>query len=147
MSIMKIMNACAQTPSIAASITPALHVEHLSKVFNDMTALSSIDFSLQKGEILALLGPSGWGKTTLLRCIAGLLEVIMCSLKPASNVWQRSIWCLHVIIFQLWDRQSRNWTWFSMMKTLTKHAMQIFWKTSVIFLHPDNKLLYVCTAN
>lgn len=39
-----------------------------------MTALSSIDFSLQKGEILALLGPSGCGKTTLLRCIAGLLE-------------------------------------------------------------------------
>lgn len=68
------MNACAQTPSITASITPALHVEHLSKVFNDMTALSSIDFSLQKGEILALLGPSGCGKTTLLRCIAGLLE-------------------------------------------------------------------------
>ncbi|WP_081960843.1 ABC transporter ATP-binding protein [Nitrincola sp. A-D6] len=71
---MKLTNACAQTPSIAASITPALHVEHLSKVFNDMTALSSIDFSLKKGEILALLGPSGCGKTTLLRCIAGLLE-------------------------------------------------------------------------
>lgn len=71
---MKLMNTLARTPAIAASITPALHIEHLSKVFNEMTALSSIDFSLKKGDILALLGPSGCGKTTLLRCIAGLLE-------------------------------------------------------------------------
>ena len=52
--------------------TPALEVRELSKIFNDNVALSDIDFSLHKGEILALLGPSGCGKTTLLRCIAGL---------------------------------------------------------------------------
>ncbi|TVQ69511.1 MAG: ABC transporter ATP-binding protein [Oceanospirillales bacterium] len=54
------------------SETPALQVQKLSKIFNDNAALSNIDFSLNKGEILALLGPSGCGKTTLLRCIAGL---------------------------------------------------------------------------
>ena len=60
-------------PNIPAfSETPALQVQQLSKLFNNTAALSNIDFSLKKGEILALLGPSGCGKTTLLRCIAGL---------------------------------------------------------------------------
>ena len=37
-------------------------------------ALSDINFSLKKGELLAVLGPSGCGKTTLLNMIAGFLE-------------------------------------------------------------------------
>ena len=37
-------------------------------------ALSDINFSLRKGELLAVLGPSGCGKTTLLNMIAGFLE-------------------------------------------------------------------------
>ncbi|MDR3052604.1 MAG: ABC transporter ATP-binding protein [Coriobacteriales bacterium] len=35
---------------------------------------SALDFSVEKGEILVLLGPNGSGKTTLLNCIAGLLR-------------------------------------------------------------------------
>lgn len=36
--------------------------------------LSHIDFSLDDGEILAILGPNGIGKTTLLKCVTGLLK-------------------------------------------------------------------------
>lgn len=67
---MILMNSHPNIP--AFSETPALQVQQLSKLFNNTAALSNIDFSLKKGEILALLGPSGCGKTTLLRCIAGL---------------------------------------------------------------------------
>lgn len=67
---MKLTNYAPNLNSLTTR--PALQVERLSKLFNDNAALSDIDFSLNKGEILALLGPSGCGKTTLLRCIAGL---------------------------------------------------------------------------
>jgi sulfonate transport system ATP-binding protein len=50
-----------------------LSFEHLSKTYADGTrALSDINLTVQEGEIVALIGGSGCGKTTLLRLIAGL---------------------------------------------------------------------------
>lgn len=50
-----------------------LRVSHLSKRFDPRhpPAVDDIDFTLERGEILALLGPSGCGKTTTLRMLAG----------------------------------------------------------------------------
>lgn len=50
---------------------PLLTVKNLNKFFNEQQVLHNISFSLQRGEILFLLGASGCGKTTLLRAIAG----------------------------------------------------------------------------
>jgi iron(III) transport system ATP-binding protein len=50
----------------------ALKVERLVKRYGTMTAVDDIGFSLATGDILALLGASGCGKTTTLRLIAGL---------------------------------------------------------------------------
>ncbi len=44
----------------------------LTKSFDDVVVLKSVNLSVRQGELLALLGPSGSGKTTLLRIIAGL---------------------------------------------------------------------------
>ena len=46
-----------------------LEVKGIKKNFDDLQVLKGIDFSLEKGEALALIGASGSGKTTLLRCL------------------------------------------------------------------------------
>mgnify|MGYP005773301743 FL=1 len=50
-----------------------LQVRHLSKSFGDHQVLKDIDFTVNKGDVTAILGASGSGKSTLLRCI-NLLE-------------------------------------------------------------------------
>ncbi len=47
-------------------------VDHLTKHFGKVEAVSDVSFSVSRGEMISLLGPSGCGKTTTLRCIAGL---------------------------------------------------------------------------
>lgn len=48
--------------------------EHLTKKFNDVTAVDNLTVELQTGEIIVLIGPSGCGKTTTLRMINRLIE-------------------------------------------------------------------------
>ena len=52
-----------------------LEMRHIVKRFGDFTAVDDVDFSMDKGEIVAIIGPSGSGKSTLLRCINGLNQV------------------------------------------------------------------------
>ena len=44
----------------------------VTKRFGGLTAVSKVDFTVRKGEILGLIGPNGAGKTTLLNCITGM---------------------------------------------------------------------------
>ncbi len=46
-----------------------LKVENIQKSFGKTQVLKNIGFSLEKGEVLAIIGSSGSGKTTLLRCL------------------------------------------------------------------------------
>ncbi len=46
-----------------------LEVEHLSNSFDRTEVLKDITFSLEKGQVLSIIGSSGSGKTTLLRCL------------------------------------------------------------------------------
>lgn len=46
-----------------------LEVQHVSKSFGNTEVLKDISFSLEKGQVLSLIGSSGSGKTTLLRCL------------------------------------------------------------------------------
>ena len=48
-------------------------VDKASKNFKDIRAINNLSFSVGNGEIFGLIGPDGAGKTTLIRCIAGLL--------------------------------------------------------------------------
>ena len=49
-----------------------IKVEHISKHFGKLHALNDVSLTIEKGEIVSLIGPSGSGKSTLLRCIHGL---------------------------------------------------------------------------
>lgn len=51
-----------------------LEVKNIQKNFGKVEVLKGIDFTLEKGEVLAIIGSSGSGKTTLLRCL-NFLEI------------------------------------------------------------------------
>ena len=52
-----------------------VRLEHLTKKFSDVTAVSDFSASLEHGELISLLGPSGCGKSTILNMLAGILPV------------------------------------------------------------------------
>ena len=50
-----------------------IKVEHLSKKYGDLTVLKDVTIDIKKGEVVSIIGPSGTGKSTFLRCL-NLLE-------------------------------------------------------------------------
>ena len=60
-----------------------LEVKHLSKSFGKNLVLKDIDFTVNKGDTISIIGASGSGKSTLLRCI-NLLET-----PSAGEIWYR----------------------------------------------------------
>ena len=49
-----------------------LKINHISKYYPGVTALNDVSFTIQKGEVRALLGENGAGKSTLIKCIMGV---------------------------------------------------------------------------
>lgn len=54
-------------------MSKVIEIQHLSKSFGNHEVLKDIDFSVEKGEVVCIIGASGSGKSTLLRCV-NLLE-------------------------------------------------------------------------
>ena len=51
-----------------------INIENLSKNFGDLKVLKNISTTINKGEVISIIGPSGSGKSTFLRCINKLEE-------------------------------------------------------------------------
>ena len=68
---------------------PVLECKALTKNYGHMAALDSVDFAIEPGRIVGLLGPNGSGKTTLIKLANGLLapsegEIRICGLAPGK---------------------------------------------------------------
>ncbi len=80
----------------------------VSKSYGKMIALSSLSFNIQKGEIVALIGPSGAGKTTLLNTFANIIspdsgELIIDGLPISSYETSKQLYKKIGIIRQQFD--------------------------------------------
>jgi len=49
-------------------------LEHVTKSYNDVVALSDISFSIERGQIIGFLGPNGSGKSTSIQLLLGLIK-------------------------------------------------------------------------
>jgi sulfate transport system ATP-binding protein len=62
----------ARQPAITDFYPVSIELRNISKKFGEVAAVRNVTFQVNEGELMALLGPSGGGKTTVLRMIAGL---------------------------------------------------------------------------
>ena len=74
---------------------PLLETEHLCYQINGRSVLKNLNFSIQSGDCIALMGGNGAGKSTLLRLLLGLLppasgEVLLDG-KPQARMTRRAI--------------------------------------------------------
>lgn len=69
------MNSSTIHQRVGSNVKPILSFENVSKKYGTLQALDGVNLSVNRGEVICLIGPSGSGKSTLLRC-ANALEVI-----------------------------------------------------------------------
>ena len=52
-----------------------IEVSHLKKSFGSLNVLKDVSFTVEEGDVIAILGSSGSGKSTLLRCLIDLEKI------------------------------------------------------------------------
>lgn len=66
-------NAAPSLSEFAGNAEPAIEVAHLTKIFDGVTAVDDISFTIARGSVTGLLGGNGAGKTTTIGMLMGLI--------------------------------------------------------------------------
>ena len=61
-------------------------VKNISFSYDGEEIFNDISFSIEKGDVLCILGPNGTGKTTLIKCLNGLQDVDSFKCIPSSKI-------------------------------------------------------------
>jgi NitT/TauT family transport system ATP-binding protein len=109
----------AVPPLTADTRQTAIKLANVSVEFDGKPVLRDVNLEVKQGEFVALIGPSGGGKSTLLRVIAGLLEA-----EFTENKGEVSVNCKPAVVFQ--DYRLLPWRTVrenvALPKELTKHG-------------------------
>jgi simple sugar transport system ATP-binding protein len=70
------------TEPSSPAVPPVIELRHVSKTFGEVRALRDVDFQVQRGEIVGLLGDNGSGKSTMVKMMMGYLQP-----DPGGGVW------------------------------------------------------------
>jgi len=73
MSVVPVRGWSPASPSLR-STCPMLEVEHFTKSYGPVRAVSDVSFAVPSGQIVGLLGPNGAGKSTTMKAILGLVR-------------------------------------------------------------------------
>ncbi|MDR0137026.1 ABC transporter ATP-binding protein [Metabacillus idriensis] len=91
-----------------------IEIKGLTKRFKESSIFQDVNLSIRQGEIVSLVGPSGTGKTTLLRCIAGLeaadaggvwiegkdMSAVRAQKRPVVMMFQQPLLFSHMTVFE-----------------------------------------------
>ena len=95
---------------------PQLELVDLRANYGDVAVLERISFSVEKGEIISLIGPSGSGKSTLLRVLVGLLPPAAGSIRlDGQEIDYRN----KVVLRQLRSRMAIVFQQFNLFQNMT----------------------------
>src|SRR5574344_2516525 len=125
-----------------------IKVENLSKSFGTADVIKDISFSVDKGEVLGIIGPSGSGKSTILRCITQLETVSGGSISIcgrslvkngvyADREMQRTIALSAGLVFQNFNLFPH----YSVLKNITDPQMRVLGKSKEEAEHTAMQLL------
>ncbi len=113
-------------------MTQMIQVEGLCKSFGDNLILSDVSFAVERGQTIAVIGPSGMGKSTLLRCLIGLEtadagriviegEPLLDDVNPVPAAMQRKLRLRMGMVFQGFNLFSHM----NVMRNMTAAPIQV----------------------
>jgi ABC-2 type transport system ATP-binding protein len=104
-NLTKIFKVPERSPGLGASLKSLIKPK-----YQEVAAVTGVNFSIHEGEMVGLIGPNGAGKTTTLKMLAGLLYPSAGMAKVAGHIpWERQSGYLRRISLIMGNRSAMNW--------------------------------------